>query len=496
METFESLMTGFQVAIDPVNLLAVTVGVLIGTFVGSLPGIGSTTAIALLMPFTFTLDPATAIIMLAGIYYGGMYGGRIPAILLRIPGDSSSVITTFDGYPLTQQGRGGAALGITAIGSFLGGTVAILGLTLFAPVLARYAVRIGPPDMFALALLGVVLIITLTGTSVLKGLLVAGLGFLVAAIGIDQISGTTRLTFGSLNLTAGINIVPLAVGLFGVGEILHKMEATQESNSVSKFTRLLPTLADWAQSRAAILRASIIGFLIGVIPGGGGTVSSVIAYGAEKKFSKQPDKFGKGAIDGLAATETADNASSNSAFIPLLTLGLPPNAVLALLFGALLIHDVNPGPQMINERPDIFWGVIASMYIGNILLLLLNLPLIGLFVQVLKIRPAILYPLILVLSFVGVYSVDNSYFDVWLTIIFGLLGYFLRKWGYELAPLILAFILGPIMESYFRRATMIFEGDLTGFIERPIPVVIFCIIAAVISYSVISARRKKRRHSV
>ncbi len=496
MDILDGLFSGFQVAFSPINLLYVTIGVLVGTVVGLLPGLGPTTSVALLLPLTFELEPATSIIMLAGIYYGSMYGGRIPSILLNLPGDASSVVTTFDGYPLAKQGRAGSALGITAIGSFLGGTVAILGLTFFAPVLAEYASKFGSPEIFVLAAGGLLLIVFLGSGSKWRSLLIACCGMLVATIGMDPVQAVPRLTFGNLELSGGLGIVPVAVGLFGIGEILYNVDrGFGASLASSRISNVLPTMADWVASRWAILRASILGFFIGVIPGGGGTLSSVIAYGVEKKISRTPERFGKGAIEGLAATETADNASSNSSFIPLLTLGIPPNSVLALIFGALLIQNVVPGPQLVTQHPDVFWGVIASMYIGNILLLILNLPMIRIFVQILRIPGGILAPVILVVALLGVYSVRNSLFDVGVAIVFGIAGYFLKTWKFDLAPFILAFILAPILEFEFRRSMLIAGGNLGVFVERPISLGILAVFAVIAVATILlgSGARKAAR---
>lgn len=493
MDILEGLGTGFQVALDPMNLLFVFIGVTVGTLIGLLPGLGPVATIALLLPLTFNLEPATAIMMLAGIYYGSMYGGRIPAILLRLPGDASAVVTTFDGYPLAQQGKAGSALAITGIGSFLGGTVAIIGLTLLAPTMASVAGGISAPDMFALAGLGLLMVVFIGSGSKLKALAAAALGILFASVGLDPVTAAPRFTFGSTDLIAGVHVVAVAVGMFGIGEILHNAEqGYYKGLGKPNLKRILPDKADWMLSRLAILRASIIGFFIGIIPGGGGTISSVIAYGVERRFSKQPEKFGKGAIDGLAATETADNASSNSAFVPLLTLGIPPNPVLALIFGALLLQNITPGPQLVNEHPDVFWGVIASMYIGNVILLILNLPLIGVFVQLLRVRGAIMAPIILVVAVAGVYSVRNSMFDVMVTVAFGVLGYILRKFNYDLGPFILGFILGPILEDNFRRTMALSDGSFSIFIERPLPIIVLAVIALGAVWFLVDRTRKRR----
>ncbi|MDS2173522.1 tripartite tricarboxylate transporter permease [Nesterenkonia sp. CL21] len=488
---------GFSVAFQPENLLFVLIGVTVGTLIGLIPGLGPVATIALLLPLTFSLDPAGAVMMLAGIYYGSMYGGRIPAILLRLPGDASAVVTTFDGYPLAQQGRAGPALGITAIGSFLGGTVAIIGLSFLAPTLAGVAKSVGSPDMFVLAAMGLLMIVFLGSGSKVKAIVSAALGVIVATVGLDPTTADPRLTYGSFELTAGVSIVAVAVGLFGIGEILYNaQQGFYGGLARSAIGRVLPTRADWLMTRMAILRSSIIGFFIGIIPGGGGTISAVVAYGAERRFSRHPEKFGKGAMDGLAATETADNSSSNSSFLPLLTLGVPPNPVLALIFGALLLHNITPGPQLIDEYPDVFWGVIASMYVGNILLLILNLPLIGLFVRLLRIPGGIMAPIILMVAVAGVYSVRNSMFDVLLAVIFGIVGYVLRTFNFGLGPFVLGFILGPLLEEHFRRSMVLSDGSFMIFLTRPIPLVLMSLLLAVIIWTVVDSRRKNMRPTI
>lgn len=494
MSTVDGLLQGFEIALSWENLLLVLAGVLIGTVVGLLPGLGPTAAIALLLPFTYGLSPSGAIIMLAGIYYGSMFGGRIPAILLNLPGDSSAVITTFDGYPLSQQGRAGAALGITAIGSFLGGTVAIIGLTLFAPPLAQWALGMGPPELFVLTLFGVLMIVMLSSGGFMAGLATAGFGMLVASVGRDPITADWRLTGGFPPLSDGIDIVPLAVGLFGLAEIFHLAEKRfRHTSTGGKIERVLPTAKDWIQTRWAILRAAVLGFFIGIMPGGGGTVSSIVSYGVEKRFSKRPEDFGKGALDGLAATETADNASSNSSFIPLLTLGLPSNAVLGLLFGALVMHNVTPGPRLIDNNPDIFWGVIASMYIGSVFLLMINLPMIRVFVQILRVPGSILAPLIVAVAFFGVYSVNNRFFDLWLAVLFGIIGYLFKKASIGPGPLILGFVLAPMIEAHWRRMLLMGDGSLAIILDRPVAMVMIAVMVAFVVFSVIRGLRARRR---
>lgn len=493
METLDSLMQGFSVALDPMNLVWVTVGVALGTVFGLMPGIGPTAGVALLLPLTFSMEASSAIIMLAGIYYGTMYGGRIPAILIRMPGDASAVITTLDGYPLAKEGKAGSALGITAIGSFIGGTVAIVGLTFLAPPLAKIAKAFGPPELFMLLLFGILMVVFISAGSMLKSFVMTLFGFLIASVGMDPIEGTERLTYGSAELSAGINIIALAIGLFGIGEVLHNLSSRQhQAIKMSKVANVLPTRADWLATRFAILRASIVGFLIGIIPGGGGTVSSVVSYGLQKRLSKNPERFGKGAIDGLAATETADNASSNSAFIPLLTLGLPPNSVLALIFGALLLQNITPGPQLIEEHPDVFFGVIASMYIGNLILLILNLPLIRVFITILRIPMGVLAPIVVVVAIAGVYSASNSIFDVLLIFVFGLLGFALKQMRFDMAPLMLGFILGPLLEVQWRRSMIMSNGSIDIFFTRTSSLLILIVLLLAIVASIFTALRKNR----
>lgn len=491
----DGILYGFEVALTFQNIMWVLLGCLVGTVTGLLPGLGPTATVALLLPLTYVMDPASAIIFLAGIFYGSMFGGRIPAILLNLPGDGASVVTTFDGYPLRQQGKAGSALGITAIGSFVGGTVSIIGITLFAPALSQWALRIGAPELFALALLGMIMIAFLAEGSVIKGLIGAGIGILIAVVGLDSFTGSQRFTFGADELMDGINIVPLAVGMFGIGEILIDVERRFFRGKLAKVDSFFPKWADLSKVKGAIARSSVLGFLLGLIPGGGGAMASVVAYGAEKKFSKQPEKFGKGAMDGLAATETADNAASNSSFVPLLTLGIPPNPTIALIAGALIIHGITPGPQLIEQNPDIFWGVIASMYIGVVALLILNLPMLGLFVQILKVPAPILVSVILAVAVCGVYSVNNSVFDIFLTFFFGIVGYGLKKLRIPPGPLILGFILAPILESELRRSLRLSDGSFGIFFERPISLSVFVVIALLVLSMVVPWQKLIRGRS-
>jgi putative tricarboxylic transport membrane protein len=465
----DDFLGGFSVVLQPDNLLYCLVGVIIGMLIGVLPGLGPAATIAILLPITYSVDSVSAIIMLAGIFYGAQYGGTITSVLLRLPGEASSVVTVFDGFALAKQGKAGTALGIAAIGSFIGGTVSIIGLSLLAPLVASVALDFGPPEYAALALLGVLLVATVGNGTMAKAVVAALLGLLLATVGRDSFTGAERFTFDSLQLTDGIDFVAVAMGLFGVGEILYNLEERHGKVHVpAKVANVWPSRKDLRQSSGAIGRGSVIGFVLGVLPGGGTVLSSLVAYAAEKRWSKTPERFGRGAVEGVAAPETANNAAATSSFIPLLTIGIPANATMALMFGALLIQGVQPGPQLVSERPDLFWGVINSMYIGNLLLLIMSIPLVGLFVRILRIRPAILAPVTVLITMLGVYTVNNRVFDIFLVIVFGVIGYLMKKMGFEPGPLVLAFVLGSLIESSTRQSLLIFDGDPTGFLTRPI----------------------------
>src|SRR5262250_2229437 len=469
MEIFNNLIVGFAVALTPINLLYCFLGSFIGTAIGVLPGIGPPATIALLLPVTYGIPATSAIILLAGIFYGAMYGGSTTSILLNIPGEAASVVTCLDGYQMARQGRAGAALAISAFGSFIAGTVSIVGLMLLAPPLASFAIKFGPPENFALLVLGLTMVADLARGTMTKGLLVACLGLLLGTVGLDPIMGTQRFTHGVIKLSEGCEFILVAMGLFGIGEVLVNVEQNIKAEVFQTTIRgLLPNREEWRTSAAPIARGSLLGFFIGVLPGGGAIISSFISYALEKKLSKHPERFGKGAIEGVAAPESANNSAATGSFIPLLTLGIPGNASIAVIFAALLIHGVRPGPLLVAEKPEVFWGLIASMYIGNILLLVLNLPLIGLWVKLLRIPYPLLAPLILVFVIIGAYSVNNSVFDVGVTIAFGLLGYVIRKFDFEPAPLVLAMILGPQLEASLRRSLIYSRGDLLVFFERPI----------------------------
>jgi putative tricarboxylic transport membrane protein len=469
----QNVLFGFGVALTPVNLFYCFAGVLIGTMIGVLPGIGPPAAISLLLPGTFHMDPVPAIIMLAGIYYGAMYGGSTTSILVNIPGETASVVTTLDGYQMARQGRAGRALGISAFGSFIAGTLGIIGLMFLAPPLVRFALRFGPPEYFALMVLGIILVIFLAEGSTLKALLMASLGLLLSTIGTDLISGAYRFTFGSLVLIDGIGLIPLTMGMFGVAEVLINIEEGVDRNIFSGLVRgLFPTKEDWKRAIGPILRGSGIGFFLGILPGGGAVLASFASYATEKRLSRHPEKFGTGMIEGVAGPEAANNAGSSGSFVPLLTLGIPSNVVIAILLGALMIHGLQPGPLLMTQKPDLFWGVITSMYFGNIMLLILNLPLIGLWVQLLKIPYTLLFPFILLFCLIGVYSLNSSTGEIILMILFGILGYGARKFRYEVAPLVLSLVIGPLLESAFRHSLILSGGSFSIFVQRPIAAIL------------------------
>jgi putative tricarboxylic transport membrane protein len=469
MDFFGSILYGFQVTFQPINFLFCGVGVLVGTLVGVLPGIGPAGAMALLLPATFKFSPTSTIILLAGIYYGVQYGGSTTSILVRIPGEASSVMTCIDGHQMARQGRAGPALGIAAWGSFIAGTIANIGLMLVAIPLAHAALKLGPPEYFALMCTGLIIVTYLAQGSVLKAVMMGLVGILLGSIGLDLISGFPRFTFGINELTDGVGIVPLVMGLFGISEILENLEGSLEREVFkTRIKNLWPSLKDWMEAKWAILRGSVIGFLLGVLPGGGAVISTFVSYAVEKKISKHPEKFGKGAIEGVAGPESANNAAAGSSLIPLLSLGIPPNPIMAIFFSALIIHGIQPGPLLIRQHPDLFWGLVASLYLGNGLLLVLNLPLIGIWIKVLEIPYKILFPMILLFCIIGVYSMNNLSFDLYVMLFFGVVGWLMRKFGYEGAPLILAFVLGPMLENALRQSLLISQGSFLIFVTRPI----------------------------
>ncbi len=493
MDLADNLMTGFSVAFQPHNIFFCFIGVLIGTLIGVLPGIGPVGAMSILLPITFGISPVTAIIMLSGIYYGAQYGGSTTSILVGIPGEAASVVTMLDGHQMALQGRAGPALGIAAFGSFIAGTIGIIGLMLLAPPLASIALRFGPPEYFALMIMGLVILTYLAQKSMAKSLMMAGVGVLAGVVGLDTMTGLPRFTFGISDLLDGIGIAPLAMGLFGVSEILLNVEKTiKQGVVVSQVKNLLPSRQDWKESFAPIMRGSFLGFLLGILPGGGAVLSSFISYGTEKRISKTPEKFGHGAIAGVAGPEAANNAAAQAAFIPLLTLGIPANAVMGILLGALMIHGITPGPLMIQKNPELFWGTVTSMYIGNAMLLVLNLPLIGLWVRLLRVRYAVLFPLILFIALIGAYVINGSEMDLYLMLFFGVVGYLMRKFDYEPAPLILAYVLSPILEDSLRQSLIISGGSMGIFVSRPIAAGFLFVAALLLISAVLPAIRKKR----
>ena len=481
----------FSVILQPENLLYCFLGCLTGTMVGVLPGIGPVAAMSILLPSTYGIGPVPATIILAGIYYGAMYGGSTTSILANIPGEAASVVTCLDGYQMARQGRAGSALGISAFGSFIAGTISTILIMLTAPPLARFALRFGPPEYCALMILGLFLVVHLGMHSVLKALMMACIGMFLGSIGTDLIHGVERFTYGSYTLKDGLTLIPVVMGLFGVSEVLLNLEQSLKREIYkSRISNLLPSLEDWKKSAKPILRGSILGFLVGILPGSGAIIGSFASYVLEKKVSKYPEKFGTGAIEGVAGPEAANNSASQGSFIPLLTLGIPSNAIMAVLFGALIMHGLTPGPLLIKKYPDVFWGVIGSMYVGNFMLLVLNLPLIGIWVRLLKVPYRILFPLILFFCLIGAYSVNNNYVEVILMIVFGIVGYLMRKFQYEPAPLILAFILSPLIENTFRQSLIMSHGSLSIFFTRPLSLFLVLMAIFLIVFSIILKLKK------
>ncbi len=495
-QLLSNLALGFGVALTLNNLMYCLIGCLLGTLIGVLPGIGPVATIAMLLPATFTLPPESSLIMLAGIYYGAQYGGSTTAILINIPGESSSVVTALDGYQMARQGRAGPALATAALGSFFAGTVATLLLAAAAPPLAQIAFKFGPAEYFSLMTLGLIAAVVLAHGSVLKAIAMIVLGLLLGLIGTDVNSGMARFSFGVPELTDGIGFVAVAMGVFGLAEIMKNLEQGQEREVfVKKVTHLWPTLDDFKKSWRAVLRGTTLGSLLGILPGGGAVLASFAAYTLEKKIAKDPSMFGKGDIRGVAAPEAANNAAAQTSFIPLLTLGIPPNPVMALMVGAMIIQGIQPGPQVMTERPQLFWGMIASMWIGNLLLVVLNLPLIGMWIKLLTVPYRLLYPAILVFCGIGVYSLSNSPFDVVITAIFGFIGYLFVKLECEPAPLLLGFILGPMMEENLRRAMLLSRGDPMTFVTRPLSASLLAVAALLLIIIMLPAIRKKREEA-
>ncbi|RPI42681.1 MAG: tripartite tricarboxylate transporter permease [Betaproteobacteria bacterium] len=486
-------MLGFSVAFRPDVLVYAFLGCVVGTLVGMLPGIGPLAGISILLPATFGLDATKAIVMLAGIYYGSQYGGSTTSILMRIPGEAASVMTCIDGYAMAQKGRAGAALCIAAVGSFIAGTFGVIALTLIAPPLGVYALRFGPPEYTALLILGLVFLAYMSSTSLARTLLMAILGLLLGCVGIDVMTGHFRYAFDVPELGDGIGIVPVAVGLFGLGEILSTPSRTVSAKVISpRLSELLPSREEWRESRMPIARGTLLGFLIGIVPGSAHIISSFLSYAVEKRLSKRPEEFGRGAVAGVAGPESANNAASTGAFVPMLALGLPTGPVTAVLMAALLIHGVPPGPTLVNDHPNVFWGFIASMYVGNLMLLALNLPLVGVFVNVLRIPYAYLYPLIIMFCIIGVYEVNHSIVDVWIMLVMGVIGYLLRKFEFDPAPLVLGLVIAPTFELSLRQSLIMSNGHWAIFFERSIAAVLLALSGVLLLLSAVSFLLKRK----
>ena len=493
MGTVHQILYGFSVAFQPMNLLCAFLGAVMGTLVGVLPGLGPVGAMSMLLPVTYGMSPIGAVIMLAGIYYGAQYGGSTTSILVNIPGESASVVTCLDGYQMARQGRAGPALGISAFGSFIAGTIGVLGLSFLAPPLVEAALSFGPPEYFALMCLGLTVLTFLAHGSMLKALIMAVLGLFVGTIGLDITTGMQRFTFGISDLMEGVGLVQVAMGMFGISEILVNIEKEMKVTVFeTKLKGLFPNLEDWRRSIGPIVRGTIVGFFLGILPGGGAVIASFSSYAIEKRFSKYPEKFGTGVIEGVAAPESANNAAAQGCFIPLMTLGIPSNVVMALLLGALMIHGLTPGPLLMSKNPDLFWGVITSMYLGNMMLLVLNLPLIPMWVKVLKIPYPILFPFILLFCLIGVYTINNNVFDIYLMILFGFFGYITRKFEFEGAPFILAVVLGPMMEKAFRQSLIMSRGNFSIFVSRPISGVIFGIAILLLVLPIVAKAKREK----
>jgi len=490
--SWDMLFQGFATALTPYNVFFAFIGCLIGTLVGVLPGIGPTSGIAILLPLTTVLPPIPAIIMMAAIYYGAMYGGSTTAIVVNIPGEAASVPTALDGYELAKQGRAGPALGIAAIGSFVAGTLSLFGVTFFAPMLAGVALAFGPPEYFALMFMALSLVVSLSEKALVKGLAGMCLGLLSSLIGMDPFTGTTRLTFGSSTLIAGVNFVAVVIGLFAFGELFVNVERQITHIYGTRIKDWMPTWRDIRETWVSMVRGSGVGFFLGLLPGCGPAVSTFVSYDVEKRFSKHPERFGKGAMEGVAGPESANNAGSCSQFIPLLAFGIPPGPTLAMLLGALMMYGLQPGPRLWTEQPQLVWSTIASMYIGNVMLLILNLPLVGFWARIALIPFPILGPLIVVFSLIGAYSVRYLLFDVWSALLFGVIGYFMRKFGFPLAPVVLAVILAPQLEIALKQSLALSQGSYQIFFNRPIALVFMILALGVIARGLWQQYRSRR----
>ncbi len=493
MDLFSNLALGFSTASSLENLFFCLIGVLLGTLIGVLPGIGATATIAMLLPITFQLEPVSSLIMLAGIYYGAQYGGSTTAILINMPGESSSAVTALDGYQMARRGRAGAALAIAALGSFFAGTVSTFLVAIFAPPLTKVALQFGAAEYFSLMVVGLVSSIALASGSIVKALAMVVLGLLLGLVGTDIYSGAPRFNLGITEFSDGLNFVAVAVGVFGIAEILRNLEGEKNRTVlISKVTGLLPTKDDFKQMVGPVLRGTAIGSALGILPGGGAILASFASYTVEKRVSKTPEEFGKGSVAGVAGPESANNAGAQTSFIPLLTLGIPANPVMALMVGAMIIQGIVPGPNVATEQPALFWGIIASMWIGNLMLVVLNLPLIGLWVKLLTIPYYVLFPIIMAFCSIGVYSVNSNVYDLYAVAFFGFIGYLLVKLRCEPAPLLLGFVLGPLLEENLRRAMILSRGDPTTFVTRPISATLLAIAVLVLVVVLLPSIRAKR----
>ena len=497
MEIFQGLLSGFSIALNPIYIYYALLGTILGTITGVLPGLGPLGAMAILLSFTLTMDATGAMILFAGIYYGAMYGGSTTSILLNIPGEAASVVTCIDGYKMARKGRAGAALTISAVGSFVAGTISIFGLMIAASALANVALKFGPPEFFAIGVCGLVLLAKLSGGSVFNSFIMILLGIAVSTVGLDFVTGEERFTFGIYELGQGIEFLPVAMGLFGIAEVLGTAETKEQVQSALKvrLRELLPTREEWRRSFHPIWRGSILGFLIGLIPGPSPVIATFVSYLTEKRLSKNPEEFGEGAIEGVAGPESANNAAVGGAYVPLMALGIPFTPAMAVILGALMLHNITPGPNLISEKPELFWGVIASMYIGNIMLIVLNLPMVNIFVSILKIPRPILLPCIVLLCLIGVYSVNASYLDLMVLVIFGYVGYILRGLGFQPAPLILAMVVGPMIETSLRQSLKMTGGNPGPLLFRPICLALYLavILAFLLPLGIRIFRKRKSR---
>ena len=496
-EIGQGLLSGFAAALKPLYLYYAFIGAILGTITGVLPGLGPLGAMAILLSFTLTMDATGAMILFAGIYYGAMYGGSTTSILLNIPGEAASVVTCIDGYQMAQKGRGGAALAVSAVGSFMAGTISILGLMFAALFLADVALRFGPAEFFAIGVCGLILLVRLTGGSLLQSFIMILVGMALTTVGVDFLSGIERFTFGSVELSQGIDFLPVAMGIFGIAEVLTTVEQKEFHQKVKKvrLRELLPNRQEWKRSMPAAFRGSILGFFIGLIPGPSPVIATFVSYVAEKRLSKTPEEFGTGAIEAVAGPEAANNSAVGGAYVPLFALGIPFTPAMAMVLSVLMLHGLTPGPNLIKDKPNLFWAVIASMYIGNFMLIVLNLPLINLFVRILQVPKHILMPMIVLICIIGVYSVNASQLDLFLLAVFGFVGYFLRRVGFQAAPLILAMVIGPMIETSLRQALNISGGSLAGVIFRPICLSLFILasLTFVIPLAVKFFKKARRR---